>query len=157
MASGMCTVVIWGWIEFGNLMGGLEMITMMCFGNHDPEPSDDGAPGCGFYARRAAMIFPLIVLVTFVVTMVVSYMDRSLQALDTIAKHYSVVPSTTEAWKEWPSCRSPFLNFLCSLICCLWGGKCIVSKPSCKDPPTQEPNVQTYGKGSSSGSLSPKV
>lgn len=119
MASGMCTVVIWGWIEFGNLMGGLEMITMMCFGNHDPEPSDDGAPGCGFYARRAAMIFPLIVLVTFVVTMVVSYMDRSLQALDTIAKHYSGVPSTTEARKE--------------------------------------PNVQTYGKGSSSGSVSPKV
>ena len=47
---------------------------MMCFGNHEPEASEDGAPGCGLYARRGAMIFPLIVLVTSVVTMVVSFM-----------------------------------------------------------------------------------
>jgi len=100
MGSGMATVVIWGWFEFGNLMGGLEMITMMCFGNHEPEASEDGAPGCGLYARRGAMIFPLIVLVTSVVTMVVSFMDRSWQVLALIAKHYSLAPSTPEALKE---------------------------------------------------------
>merc|ERR1712136_414321 len=85
MGSGMATVVIWGWFEFGN---------------HEPEASEDGAPGCGFYARRAAMIFPLIVLVTSVVTMVVSFMDRSWQVLALIAKHYSLAPSTPEALKE---------------------------------------------------------
>jgi len=93
MASGMLTIGIWGWIEFGNFMGGAEMVTMMCFGNHKPEATDDGAPGCGFYARRAAMIFPLILLVTFVVTMVVSWMDQTFDMLTKIAGRFENVPA----------------------------------------------------------------
>merc|ERR1712113_238068 len=53
MFSGMATVIVWGWIEFGTFIAGLEMITMMCFGNtpQTPEVDSEGTPYplCGFY------------------------------------------------------------------------------------------------------------
>jgi len=80
MFSGMATVIVWGWVEFGTFIAGLEMITMMCFGD-TPKPSEldaQGAPypACGFYSKRAPMIFPTILVVTFIVTYTVSWMER---------------------------------------------------------------------------------
>merc|ERR1711972_664859 len=82
MFSGLATIVVWGCIEFGNFMAGMEMITMMCFGNTKesiPKEVDaQGAPypACGFYSKRAPMLFPTIVVVTFVVTYVVSWAEN---------------------------------------------------------------------------------
>merc|ERR1712007_203317 len=78
MFSGIITIMLWGWIEFGTFMAGMEMITLMCFGNVDAAPSSDGAPACGFYSRRASMLFPSLVLITGLVTYVVSWMERSI-------------------------------------------------------------------------------
>merc|ERR1719343_363295 len=80
MFSGMATVIVWGWMEFGTFIAGLEMTTMMCFGNTVlPDETDaQGAPypKCGFYSKRAPMIFPTIVFVSAVVTFGVSWMER---------------------------------------------------------------------------------
>jgi len=81
MCSGLLFIVAWGWFEFGTFMGGLEMITMMCFGNTKPPPSENGAPGCGFYSSRAAVMFPLLPVVTGAFTFLVSHMERSWRKL----------------------------------------------------------------------------
>jgi Na+/proline symporter len=80
MFSGMATVIVWGWVEFGTFIAGLEMITMMCFGNTS-KPSEFDAqgapyPACGFYSKRSPMIFPTILVVTCIVTYTVSWMER---------------------------------------------------------------------------------
>lgn len=81
MAAGMCTIIAWGWAEFGTFAAGFEMITMMCFGSHTTETdlldvNGDQFYACGFYSRRAGMLFMTILFVTFVVTMVTSWMER---------------------------------------------------------------------------------
>jgi len=80
MFSGMATVVVWGWLEFGTFIAGLEMITMMCFGDTPKKVEVDAQgnayPACGFYSKRSPMIFPSIVVITFVVTYTVSWMER---------------------------------------------------------------------------------
>jgi len=86
MASGMLTIIVWGWAEFGAFAAGFEMITMMCFGAHDTETSltdvnGDGYYACGFYSKRAGMLFATIVVVTFIVTMIVSWMERTLEMM----------------------------------------------------------------------------
>lgn len=81
MVSGLLVIVGWGIAEFGNFIAGLEMITMMCFGPTQPARSADGAPGCGFYAHRAAILFPLTLLVTGVVTYTISWMERVYNSL----------------------------------------------------------------------------
>lgn len=86
MASGMGTILAWGWAEFGTFGAGFEMITMMCFGAHINntttfDVNGDAYNWCGFYSKRAGMLFTTIVVVTFIVTMVVSWMERTLEAL----------------------------------------------------------------------------
>merc|ERR1712238_267363 len=76
MSSGLLVIIGWGMAEFGSFIAGLEMITMMCFGPTQPAASPDGAPGCGFYAHRAGIVFPLILLVTGLVTFLVSWMEN---------------------------------------------------------------------------------
>merc|ERR1712151_1231310 len=85
---GMATIIIWGWQEFGSFIAGLEMITMMCFGNsldraaYDQNPMKDAQgnayPGCGFYSERSPQLFSTIIVVTFIVTMLVSWMEKVL-------------------------------------------------------------------------------
>merc|ERR1712151_523886 len=80
---GMATIIIWGWQEFGSFIAGLEMITMMCFGNsldraaYNQNPMKDAQgnayPACGFYSKRSPQLFS-----TFIVTMSVSWMERVL-------------------------------------------------------------------------------
>mmetsp|Transcript_74945 Transcript_74945/g.181154 ORF Transcript_74945/g.181154 Transcript_74945/m.181154 type:complete len:418 (-) Transcript_74945:20-1273(-) len=77
MSSGILFIMAWGWVEFHTLMGGMEMITMMCFGNTRLPPSENGAPTCGFYASRAIIMFPLLPVVTGAFTFIVSFMERS--------------------------------------------------------------------------------
>lgn len=79
MASGILTILVWGWAEFRTFNAGPEMITMMCFGNTKPQ-GDGIAPGCGFYAYRAVWLFPTIVLVTAVVTYGISWWEKPTHA-----------------------------------------------------------------------------
>jgi len=94
MASGMCTILVWGWAEFGAFAAGFEMITMMCFGSHATKTSltdvnGDSYYACGFYSQRAGMLFATIVVVTFVVTMGVSWMQRNAEVMQVLAKQQS--------------------------------------------------------------------
>merc|ERR1712117_922317 len=68
MASGMGTIIVWGCAEFGAFAAGFEMITMMCFGSHVTQTpltdvNGDKYYACGFYSRRAGMLFATIVAV----------------------------------------------------------------------------------------------
>lgn len=105
MASGMSTIIVWGWAEFGSFAAGFEMITMMCFGSHNTKTSLTDVNGdtyyaCGFYSRRAGMLFASIVAVTFVVTMTVSWMQRSVRVLEALEKQQK--GETTEPPSEPP-------------------------------------------------------
>jgi len=99
MFSGISTVIVWGWVEFGNFISGLEMITMMCFGNtpqpDPPEVDSEGTPypACGFYSKRSPMIFTVIVVITFVVTMTVSWMERVMPKVGVAGQQNVVLPS----------------------------------------------------------------
>jgi len=89
MASGMCTIIVWGWAEFGAFAAGFEMITMMCFGSHVTQTSLTDVNGdtyyaCGFYSQRAGMLFATIMAVTFVVTMGASWMQRNAEAMQAL-------------------------------------------------------------------------
>merc|ERR1712051_1117796 len=97
----MCTILVWGWAEFGAFAAGFEMITMMCFGSHTTQTSltdvnGDSYYACGFYSQRAGMLFATIVVVTFVVTMIVSWMQHVTSAL----KWESQLPNTEESKTE---------------------------------------------------------
>merc|ERR1711923_539065 len=72
LATGMLTIMCWGWLEFGYFGAGFRMITMMCFGGDRLPPSGNGAPGCGFYANRAVLLFPAIVITSAFATFYVS-------------------------------------------------------------------------------------
>jgi len=82
MGSGILFIMAWGWVEFDTFMAGLEMITMMCFGTTKPEGHPNGAPGCGFYSARAAIMFPVLPIITGVVTYGVSYAQRVWEKLN---------------------------------------------------------------------------
>eukprot|EP00493_Phyllostaurus_siculus_P002893 UN02906 len=65
MASGMGTIIVWGWAEFGAFAAGFEMISMMCFGSHVTQTpltdvNGDTYYACGFYSQRAGMLFMTI-------------------------------------------------------------------------------------------------
>merc|ERR1719330_1259777 len=102
MASGMLTIIVWGWAEFGAFAAGFEMITMMCFGAYDTETSltyvnGDSYYACGFYSKRAGMLFATIVVVTFIVTMTVSWMERTFESLQKLTDPKPVAePTRTE-------------------------------------------------------------
>jgi len=97
MLSGILFIMAWGWIEFDTFTAGMEMITLMCFGNTRPAQSENGAPGCGFYSSRATIMFPAIPVVTGAFTYLVSYMDRSWTAMQEIA---AKLPPVEAAPKE---------------------------------------------------------
>merc|ERR1712151_157412 len=75
--SGLSFVVVWGWVEFGTFMAGLEMVTLMCFGNTDVQPEGYSPYACGpWYAWRSAIIFVCVPIVTAIFTYGMSYIER---------------------------------------------------------------------------------
>jgi len=67
--AGILLIMAFGWTEFGTFMAGMEMFTLMAFGNI--KPSD-----VGLGASRTVFIFVLLPIVTAAVTYVVSWMER---------------------------------------------------------------------------------
>merc|ERR1712241_445533 len=101
MASGMVTIIVWGWAEFGTFAAGFEMITMMCFGSHVTQTpltdvNGDQYYACGFYSQRAGMLFATIVAVSFVVTMTVSWMQLNAEVMWKLKEQYPDKEPTSE-------------------------------------------------------------
>merc|ERR1740123_1628925 len=99
MASGVLTIMAYGWIEFGTMIAGLEMLTLMTFGNIKPAET-------GIYATRACILFVLIPIVTAVVTYTVSFMDRTIKYLKDLASktggEVGALPSkSSSSWVIW--------------------------------------------------------
>mmetsp|Transcript_104517 Transcript_104517/g.335064 ORF Transcript_104517/g.335064 Transcript_104517/m.335064 type:complete len:115 (+) Transcript_104517:772-1116(+) len=80
--SGMLMIMGFGWVEFGTFVAGLEMFTLMAFGNTKPLEY-------GLGASRTCIIFVLLPIVTGLVTYVKSWMER-------VAEKFSVSDGTTE-------------------------------------------------------------
>jgi len=77
MLSGLFYIILWGWVEFGTFVAGFTNLTLQCFGNEGVQPQGYSPYACGpWYARRSAMLFTTIPLVTFVVTYTVSWMEN---------------------------------------------------------------------------------
>merc|ERR1711920_1200040 len=77
MFSGILFIVVWGWVEYGTFMAGMEMITLMCFANTEVKPEGYSPYACGpWYAWRSPIIFTMVPLTTFIVTYAVSWMER---------------------------------------------------------------------------------
>lgn len=86
MFSGILFVVVWGWVEFGTFMAGLEMVTLMCFGNTEVAPKGYSQFACGpWYAWRSPIMFSMVPVVTAVVTYLVSWMERCYELLQKAA------------------------------------------------------------------------
>jgi len=77
--AGFVTIMGYGWFEFGTFKAGLEMVTLMAFGNVKP-------PEVGLSASRTCVIFFVLPIITGSVTMAVSWCERVLESLGTIAK-----------------------------------------------------------------------
>lgn len=75
--SGLLTIFAFGWAEFGTFISGLEMVTLMAFGNTKPEK-------VGLFASRTAILFTVLPVVTGCVTLTVSFMERFYEKLDRI-------------------------------------------------------------------------
>eukprot|EP00746_Dinoflagellata_sp_MGD_P145557 gnl/MRDRNA2_/MRDRNA2_78151_c0_seq2.p1 gnl/MRDRNA2_/MRDRNA2_78151_c0~~gnl/MRDRNA2_/MRDRNA2_78151_c0_seq2.p1 ORF type:complete len:525 (-),score=75.30 gnl/MRDRNA2_/MRDRNA2_78151_c0_seq2:174-1748(-) len=67
--SGALLIMLFGWSEFGTFFAGIEMLTLMAFG--ETKPID-----IGLGASRTCIIFVLLPIVTSAVTYVVSWMER---------------------------------------------------------------------------------
>lgn len=80
--AGLLMIMGFGWVEFGTFVAGLEMFTLMAFGNIKPLEY-------GLGASRTCIIFVLLPIVTGVVTYVVSWMER-------VAEKFSVNDGTAE-------------------------------------------------------------
>jgi hypothetical protein len=76
--AGFVTIMGCGWFEFGTFKAGLEMITLMSFGNVKP-------PEYGLGASRTCVIFFVLPIITGSVTIAVSWCERVLEYLSTIA------------------------------------------------------------------------
>jgi len=72
--SGLLLIMSFGWVEFGTFMAGLEMVTLMAFGNTKPTE-------IGLSASRTCIIFFLLPIVTGSVTFVVSILEKILDQL----------------------------------------------------------------------------
>lgn len=75
--SGLLTIFAFGWAEFGTFMAGLEMVTLMAFGNTKPDK-------VGLFASRTAILFTVLPIVTGCVTLTVSFCERFYEKLDRI-------------------------------------------------------------------------
>lgn len=67
--SGFLVIVAFGWVEFGTFMAGMEMLTLMAFGNVKPEE-------VGLFASRTCVLCVILPIATGVVTYLVSWMER---------------------------------------------------------------------------------
>lgn len=72
--SGLLTIFAFGWVEFGTFIAGLEMVTLMAFGNTAPME-------VGLFASRTTVLFFVLPIVTGAVTFFVSAMERVLERL----------------------------------------------------------------------------
>lgn len=88
--SGVLLIMLMGWSEFGTFFAGIEMITLMAFGNIKP-------PEVGLGASRTCIIFVLLPIVTSAVTYVISWMERVAEKLGIQAIQS---PAEQEAPKE---------------------------------------------------------
>jgi len=70
--AGFLTILAFGWFEFGTFMAGLEMVTLMAFGNVQPDE-------VGLFASRTCILFFVLPFITGVVTYSVSWMERVVQ------------------------------------------------------------------------------
>mmetsp|Transcript_53580 Transcript_53580/g.149024 ORF Transcript_53580/g.149024 Transcript_53580/m.149024 type:complete len:541 (+) Transcript_53580:163-1785(+) len=73
--SGVLLIMSFGWVEFGTFTAGLEMLTLMAFGNVEPLES-------GLTASRTCIIFFLLPIVTGAMTFMASWMERVLFYFD---------------------------------------------------------------------------
>jgi len=67
--SGLLLIMGFGVFEFGTFMAGLEMMTLMAFGNIEPAEK-------GLQASRTCILFSVLPLVTGAITYIVSWMER---------------------------------------------------------------------------------
>jgi Na+/proline symporter len=72
--AGFITIMGFGWFEFGTFMAGLEMFTLMAFGNVEPLEY-------GLGASRTCIIFFVLPIITACVTITVSWCERVLEYL----------------------------------------------------------------------------
>mmetsp|Transcript_142189 Transcript_142189/g.247838 ORF Transcript_142189/g.247838 Transcript_142189/m.247838 type:complete len:531 (-) Transcript_142189:332-1924(-) len=87
--SGFVTIMAFGWFEFGTFKAGLEMFTLMAFGNIKPVEF-------GLTASRTCIIFFVLPLISGLVTFTVSWCERVLQHLASIAGSKSADMETTK-------------------------------------------------------------
>mmetsp|Transcript_71111 Transcript_71111/g.153284 ORF Transcript_71111/g.153284 Transcript_71111/m.153284 type:complete len:533 (+) Transcript_71111:154-1752(+) len=89
--SGILTIFAFGWVEFGTFMAGLEMVTLMAFGNTMPEKF-------GLQASRTTILFTVLPIVTGCVTLIVSFMERFYEKVERLlAKLEGQSPSSADA------------------------------------------------------------
>jgi hypothetical protein len=67
--SGALLIMLFGWSEFGTFFAGIEMMTLMAFGETKPLE-------VGLGASRTCIIFVMLPIVTAAVTYIVSWMER---------------------------------------------------------------------------------
>jgi len=98
MFSGILFIMIWGWVEYGTFMAGMEMITLMCFGNTEVAPKGYSPYACGpWYAWRSPIMFTMIPLTTLVVTYGLSWMERMWEMTTKIYSKLGQVSGDAEA------------------------------------------------------------
>lgn len=76
--SGLLLIMGFGWFEFGTFTAGLEMITLMAFGNIEPAEQ-------GLGASRTCILFFVLPIVTGAITYVVSWMEHVSNKFDLTA------------------------------------------------------------------------
>jgi len=77
--SGFVTIMAFGWFEFSTFKAGLEMFTLMAFGNIKPDDY-------GLGASRTCIIFFVLPFITGCVTIAVSWCERILEYLKALQK-----------------------------------------------------------------------
>lgn len=86
--AGFITIMGFGWIEFETFKAGLEMFTLMAFGNIQKEAMERGTPiEAGLGATRTCIIFFVLPIVTGAATFLVSWAERVLDHLSKLAKY----------------------------------------------------------------------
>jgi len=95
-ASGVLTIMCAGWIEFGTFMAGIEMLTLMSFGNIMP-------PEAGLTASRTCILCFVLPFITGAVTFLVSWMERVFDQLKALNGDKAV---TTPAKELPPTCNT---------------------------------------------------
>lgn len=74
---GLLFIMGFGWLEFGTFLAGMEMFTLMAFGNTKP-------PEFGLTASRTCIIFFMLPIVTGAGALIVSWMERVWEKLNVV-------------------------------------------------------------------------